>query len=122
MPFAFSRQRDVQQPRLAKFTGPRIREEFSGLQAWLIPSAGAAREYSKDDIVDVALVNNDVYNEARVKRITAGDEAQPGSVFGYESLSEDRAIFTQFEFQIPVRSSGSSLTLHGVQMDGAWKA
>ena len=69
------------------------------LHAWLIPSSGAAREYSKDDIVDAALVNNDVYNEARVKRITAGDEAQPGSVFGYESLSEDRAIFTQFEFQ-----------------------
>ena len=69
------------------------------LHAWLIPSAGAAREYSKDDIADVALVNNDVYNEARVKRIAAGDEAQPGSVFGYESLSEDRAIFTQFEFQ-----------------------
>ena len=41
------------------------------LHAWLIPSAGAAREYSKDDIVDVALVNNDVYNEARVKRIAA---------------------------------------------------
>ena len=54
------------------------------LHAWLIPSAGASREYSKDDIVDVALVNNDVYNEARVKRITAGDEVQPGSVFGYE--------------------------------------
>lgn len=69
------------------------------LHAWLIPSAGAAREYSKDDIADVALVNNDVYNEARVKRIAAGDEAQPGFVFGYESLSEDRAIFTQFEFQ-----------------------
>jgi len=39
------------------------------LHAWLIPSAGAAREYSKDDIADVALVDNDVYNEARVKRI-----------------------------------------------------
>jgi Domain of Unknown Function with PDB structure (DUF3857)/Transglutaminase-like superfamily len=72
------------------------------LRAWLIPSTGVAREYGKDEILDVALVNNDVYNEARVKRIAAGDEAQPGSVFGYESLSEDRAIFTQFEFQFQV--------------------
>ena len=69
------------------------------LQAWLIPGAGKPREYDEDKIVDVALVNNDVYNEVRVKRIAAGDDAQPGSVFGYESLSEDRAIFTQFEFQ-----------------------
>jgi Domain of Unknown Function with PDB structure (DUF3857)/Transglutaminase-like superfamily len=68
------------------------------LRAWLIPPAGSAHEYAKDEIVDGALVNDDLYNEARVKRIKAGDEAQPGSVFGYESLTEDRAIFTQFEF------------------------
>ncbi len=69
------------------------------LRAWLIPSTGKAREFDKNEIVDVALVNNDVYNEVRVKRIAAGDDALPGTVFGYESLSEDRAIFTQFEFQ-----------------------
>jgi hypothetical protein len=69
------------------------------LLGWLIPPAGNARAYDRNDIVDAALVNNDVYNEARIKRIDAGDEAQVGAVFGYESLSEDRAIFAQFEFQ-----------------------
>jgi hypothetical protein len=64
----------------------------------LIPSSGSAREYDRGETADLALVDNDIYNEVRVKRIQAGLEAEPGSVFGYESLSEDRAIFTQFEF------------------------
>jgi hypothetical protein len=85
------------------------------LRAWLIPSSGPAREYDKDEIVDVALVNNDLYNESRMKRIIAGDEAQPGSVFGYESISEDRAVFSQFEFQfqysLPTVHSRFTLTV-----------
>jgi len=85
------------------------------LRAWLIPATGQAREYDKDEIVDVALVNNDLYNEARVKRLSAGDGALPGSVFGYESLSEDRAIFAQFEFQfqygLPTLHSRFTLTV-----------
>src|SRR5688572_28514331 len=68
------------------------------LRAWLIPSAGPVREYDKGETTDLVLVDNDIYNEVRLKRIQASSEAEPGSVFGYESLSEDRAIFTQFEF------------------------
>jgi hypothetical protein len=68
------------------------------LHGWMIPSTGAVREYADRDAVDLAMVNNDLYNEARVKRINAIGDAQPGSVFGYESQTEDRAIFTQFEY------------------------
>ena len=68
------------------------------LRAWLIPATGNTREYDNRQAADLALVNNDIYNEARIKRISAVDEAQPGAVFGYEAISEDRAIFTQFEF------------------------
>jgi hypothetical protein len=86
------------------------------LKAWLIPSpAGAVRQYDKDDIVDVAMVNNDVYNEVRMKRIAAVDAADAGSIFGYESTSEERAVFTQFEFQfqqrLPVLVSRFALTV-----------
>src|SRR5215831_14665412 len=68
------------------------------LHAWLIPSSGDVKRYGKDEILDVALVNNDIYNEVRAKLIAAGDEADSGAVFGYESSTEDHSIFTQFEW------------------------
>jgi hypothetical protein len=81
----------------------------------MIPATGAVREYADREAVDLALVNNDLYNEARVKRINAMGDAQPGSVFGYESQIEDRAIFTQFEYSfqygLPTRLSRFSITM-----------
>ncbi len=68
------------------------------LQAWLIRPSGAVESYVRNRIVDVALLNDDVYNEVRVQNILAGDAAEPGSVFGYEAESEDRTVFTQFEW------------------------
>jgi len=89
--------------------------KISDLRGWLIPQAGAVRQFDKGDTVDIALVNNDAYNEVRMKRISAEDVADVGSVFGYESTSEDRAVFTQFEFgfqrRLPVLVSRFSLTV-----------
>jgi hypothetical protein len=85
------------------------------LHGWMIPATGAVREYADRDAVDLAMVNNDLYNEARVKRINAAGDAQPGSVFGYESQTEDRAIFTQFEYAfqygLPTQLSRFSVTV-----------
>ena len=85
------------------------------LHGWMIPATGAVREYADRDVADLAMVNNDLYNEARVKRINASGDAQPGSVFGYESQTEDRAIFTQFEYSfqygLPTQLSRFSITV-----------
>jgi hypothetical protein len=85
------------------------------LHGWMIPATGAVREYADRDVADLAMVNNDLYNEARVKRINAIGDAQPGSVFGYESQTEDRAIFTQFEYAfqygLPTQLSRFSITV-----------
>jgi hypothetical protein len=48
--------------------------------------------------VDISLVSNDVYNQARRKVISAKQEAEAGSVFGYESIHESRSIFSQYEW------------------------
>jgi hypothetical protein len=81
----------------------------------MIHATGAVREYADRDVADLAMVNNDLYNEARVKRINAIGDAQPGSVFGYESQTEDRAIFTQFEYAfqygLPTQLSRFSITV-----------
>jgi transglutaminase-like putative cysteine protease len=73
--------------------------KVKSLRAWLIYPSGGVKTYDKKETVDVALNENDVYNEARVRAIIATDHAQPGAVFGYEAVSDDRSIFTQFTYE-----------------------
>ncbi len=92
-------------------SGGRVRE----MSAWLIRPSGAPRLYGKDAALDVAATDNDVYNEVRVRMISASDDAEVGSVFGCEVTSEDRTIFTQFEWpfqsRLPVLFSRRVLTV-----------
>lgn len=85
------------------------------LRGWLIRPSGEAVDLGKKHIADAALVANDVYNEVRVRLLTAGDDAEPGSVFAYEWILEDRSVFTQldrsFQSRLPVLVSRFSLTL-----------
>jgi hypothetical protein len=85
------------------------------LHAWLIRPSGEVKRYGKDQALDVALVNNDIYNQVRFKLIDTGNDADSGAVFGYESSTEDRSIFTQFEWQfqrrLPTLLSRCALTL-----------
>src|SRR5260370_16022183 len=68
------------------------------MHAWMIRPSGDVKKYGKDAVVDLALAANDVYNESRIRAVLASDDADPGAVFGYESVPEDRSIFTQFEW------------------------
>ena len=40
--------------------------------------------------MDMALAENDVYNEARIRVLSASDDSDDGCVFGYEVTSEER--------------------------------
>jgi hypothetical protein len=85
------------------------------MRAWLLRPSGEVRVYGKKEIIDRARVNNDVYNEAREKIISAKDEADVGCVFGYEIITEERQVFSQFVwyFQslIPVLMSRMTVAL-----------
>ncbi len=83
------------------------------LQGWLIRSGGPNKHYGKDQVVDLALATDDVYNEYRAKAIIAENDADTGSVFGYQVVSEDRSIFTQTEwdFQDSLPALVSRITL-----------
>ena len=85
------------------------------LQAWLMRSNGQIKHFGKDDTLDVAGAPNDVYEEYRVKKISASDEAEAGAVFGYTYTTEERSVFSQedwaFQGSIPVISSRYSLVL-----------
>jgi hypothetical protein len=64
--------------------------------------------------MDIALAENDVYNEARLKVIAADDAADAGCVFGYEITTEEKSVFSQFiwfcQHDIPVLLSRMTVT------------
>ncbi len=85
------------------------------LRAWLVRPGGETKRYGKDESIDVAGDMNDVYNEYRVRRISASSEADAGYVFAYTYTREDRSVFSQadwsFQGSLPVVSSRYTLTL-----------
>ena len=89
----------------------RVRE----LKAWLIRPNGTVKKYGKDETIDAVEDPNDIYNESRLKIIDASDHADAGAVFGYQSTTEERSIFSQevwtFQHWLPVLSSRYVLTL-----------
>ncbi len=73
------------------------------VHAWLLSPSGQSRQLGKDHIVDVAAAANDVYSDVRAKVVDAEREAVPGSLFAFEAASEDKSIFTQFEWSFQDR-------------------
>jgi len=88
----------------------RIRD----FQGWLFPPVGKPIVYAKNRVVDIALSQEYVYDEARAKVLECGSAA-PGSVFAWEVTEEVRSVFTQdayqFQSRSPVLLSRFALTL-----------
>jgi len=85
------------------------------IKAWLIRASGQVKKYGKDEIIDAVEDPNDVYNESRVKLIDASKDADTGGVFGYQTITEQRTVFSQdtwaFQNRLPALLSRYSLTL-----------
>ena len=90
-------------------------EKVKDFKAWLIRANGQMKRYGNDAVMDAAKDLNDVYNEYRVKTISATSEAEVGTVFAYSYSREERSVFTQahweFQGELPVISSRYTLTL-----------
>jgi len=72
--------------------------KVKGMRGWMVWPDGETRTYGKDRVLDVEVAPNDVYNDVRAQVIIASDEARPAAVFGYETVVEDKSVFTQFEW------------------------
>ncbi|HEX8890391.1 MAG TPA: DUF3857 domain-containing protein [Pyrinomonadaceae bacterium] len=85
------------------------------MHAWLIRAGGSVKKYGKDETIDRISDPNDVYDEYRIKRIDASDDADAGSVFGYQVTSEERPLFGQdrwlFQERLPTLLSRYTLAL-----------
>jgi hypothetical protein len=85
------------------------------MEAWLLRANGVVKRYGKDDTLDALAAPNDVYNELRVRAVSAKDDADAGTVFGYSYTTEDHSVFSQdewdFQSATPVVSSRYTLVL-----------
>ncbi len=84
-------------------------------RAWLIRPNGGVKYYGKNEIIDRISDPDDIYNEYREKVVSATEEADAGAVFGYQSIVEERPIFTQdiwgFQERLPTLVSRYTLSL-----------
>lgn len=70
------------------------------IRGWVIRPSGTVEELGKESVIDVALVNNDVYNDVRSRVVTLGPNPEPGAVFGGEVVTESQSIFRQFDWAL----------------------
>jgi len=96
-------------------------EKVRDINAWLIRASGQNKSFGKKETLDMTMAPNDLYNEARMKIIDASEIADTGDVFGFETVTEEHTVFSQFEFlfqdDLPVLSSTFNLNL-----PAGWKA
>lgn len=113
--------REGREEAIARVVYTTDSDKVREINAWLIPRSGPVKEYGKKETIDLALARNDLYNEARIRLIDASDDADAGDVFGFETVSEERSVFSQFQYQfqdnLPTILSRFSLTL-----PAGWKA
>jgi len=91
------------------------------MRAWVLRPSGAVKKFSKDEVLDLAAAPNDVFNEVRVKVISGRDEVEVGAVFGCEWTSEDRSVFTQFDWQFQERLP-ALLSRFTISLPPGWRA
>jgi hypothetical protein len=94
-------------------------KDMRGFVLW---PGGEVTKQGKQSVVDLALASGDLYNDVRVRVISASDEVRPGAVFGCETVHEDKSVFTQldwpFQDELPVVASALSLSLPVGERDG----
>src|SRR5438045_2203056 len=76
-------------------------------RAWMVAPSGKVKKYGKDEIVDIACAENDIYNECRRRAVSGRRDAVVGSIFAYESAIEYESFSNQVSFHFqnssPVR-------------------
>jgi len=84
-------------------------------KAWMISPSGKVKKYGKEEIIELACAENDVYNQCRERMVSGKRDVEAGAVFGYESVVEHQAFGNQlsFHFQdsMPVRLARFEVTV-----------
>ena len=86
----------------------------------MIAPSGKVKKYGKDEILDIACVENDVYNQCRRRLVSGKHDAEAGSVFGYESTVDRQSFSNQFLFHFQ-ESSPVRLARFMVTVPAGWE-
>lgn len=92
-------------------------EKVKTLKAWVIHPDGRVSSYGKNRIIDQALHLSalELYGNAHLQVIDVGEDVSAGSVFGFESVVEERSISAQrvwhFQGKLPVERSSYTVNL-----------
>jgi len=68
------------------------------VRAWVLGPSGDAVPLVKDNYFDRVYDTTNAYDDVRTRGVDARSKVDPGSVFGYEIVSEENALFTQIEW------------------------
>ena len=83
-------------------------------KAWHIRD-GVTKAFGKGEIADVAASADEMFSEGRMAAMSLSDDADAGSVVGFEFVHEDRPLLAQdewsFQSRLPVLSSRLTLVL-----------
>jgi hypothetical protein len=91
------------------------------MDAWLIRANGVVKRYGKNETLDALAAPNDVYNELRVRAISAKDDADAGTVFGYSYTTEDHSVFSQDEWDFQ-SASPVIISRYTLVLPNGWRA
>ncbi|HEV8487863.1 MAG TPA: DUF3857 domain-containing protein, partial [Blastocatellia bacterium] len=92
------------------------------MRAWLIRPSEQVKKYGKDQTLDVSGALNAVFDEVRAKVIDASDDTEIGAVFGYECTSEERSVFTQFDWPFQKGRLPTLLSRYSITLPTGWRA
>jgi hypothetical protein len=76
----------------------------------------------KDRVVEKSAADQEEFSELRVKAISAGPEVQPGGVFAYEIVEEEKSVFTTYPFYFQTSSAPVLEARFTLQLPPAWEA
>ncbi len=91
------------------------------IRGWLIRPNGTVKTYGKDSVLDSISDPDDIYNELRVKTIDASSDADIGMVFGYETVVEEKPLFTQDSFRFQSRLP-TLFSKYSLNLPNGWRA
>ena len=69
------------------------------MRGWVL-GGGRVTELGRGETADLALADNDVYNESRLRVLRANGPLAGGVVFGAETEVVERTVFTQLEWEL----------------------
>lgn len=72
--------------------------QIKDFKVWLIRPNRSVMEYGKKQISDRAILGNDLYSESRRSSISLAEVVEPGSIFAYEIVKEQRSLFSQIDW------------------------